>query len=361
MDKILRPNWVEISLEKFIHNLNKLKKILKNKKLMLVVKANAYGHGMTTISRFAEEKKLCSFLGVSAIEEGIELREAGVKLPIIILGSIYPFSNFKYFFEYKLTPTISSIDAMDEIIKYSRQKNSKINVHLKLETGMNRIGARENSLKRMIEKAVNSKSVNIEGIYSHLSSADSDKNYTLWQIENYKNMIKGIKGINFIRHIANSSATINFPSSHMDMARCGIAAYGNINGFEQILQWKTKIVFLKYVKKGSFISYSKSYKTKRHSKIATIPLGYGDGYLRALSNKAEVLVNGKRAKLIGTVTMDMSMIDVTEINVNIGDTVIISGRSGDESITIKELALKANTIPYEITTLITKRVPRIYV
>lgn len=360
MDKILRPNWVEINLNSLEKNLIKIRKIIKNKKITFVVKANAYGHGISEVSKFAQKKKLCDYLGVSSIEEGIILRENGIKIPILVLGGIYPFSNFKYLYHYSLTPTISSLLAIDELIKYSKKTNQPINVHLKLETGMNRIGAGENSVLKMVERIQNNNLVKLEGIYSHLSSADTDKDYTLNQIKLYNEAVSKIKGINFIRHIANSFATINFPSSHMDMVRCGIAPYGGIKNFEPILEWKSKIVFIKYLKKGSYISYSKTFKTNRKTKVATIPLGYGDGYLRALSNKADVIINGKKAKIIGNITMDMCMADITDINCKVGDEVMVIGKMGKETISVGELALKANTIPYEITTLITQRVPRVY-
>lgn len=360
MNYILRPNWVEIELTALKKNIKKIKKLIKNKKLMAIVKADAYGHGMIEISRSLEQEKSVNFFGVSSIEEGIILRENRIKKAILILGNIYPFDNFKYLFKFNLIPTISSIGAFDELLKYSRKNNLKIDVHLKLETGMNRIGMSPQSLLKLIDKAASQKNITIQGIYSHFSSTDIDMDYTKWQLDNYINTINKIKGIKFIKHIANSSAIINIPQSHLDMVRCGIATYGNIYPFEQILTWKTKIVFLKHVKKGSFIGYSKSYKTKRYSKIATIPVGYGDGYIRALSNKSDVLIKGKRVPLIGNIAMDMAMIDVTDINAHIGDEVILTGRSKNEFISINELASKARTIPYEITTLITKRVRRIY-
>ncbi|MEW6012864.1 MAG: alanine racemase [Elusimicrobiota bacterium] len=360
MDKILRPNWVEINLNSLEKNLIKIRKIIKNKKITFVVKANAYGHGIIEVSKFAQKKKLCDYLGVSSIEEGIILRENGIKIPILVLGGIYPFSNFKYLYHYNLTPTISSLVAMDELIKYSKKINLPINVHLKLETGMNRIGAGENSMLKMVDRIQNNKLVKLEGIYSHLSSADTDKDYTLNQIKLYNEAVSKIKGINFIRHIANSFATVNFPSSHMDMVRCGLSAYGGMPGFEEVLSWKTRIVFIKYLKKGSYISYSKTFKTNRKTKVATIPLGYGDGYLRALSNKADVIINGKKAKIIGNVTMDMCMVDVTDINSKVGDEVTVLGKSENERISALDLANKAETIAYEITTLITQRVPRVY-
>jgi alanine racemase len=360
MDKFLRPNFVEIDLSSLEYNLKKIRRIIEKRKLNFVVKANAYGHGLLNISRFAENKKLCDYFGVSSVEEGIILRENGIKLPILILGSIYPFSNFEYVARYNLIPTISSLSAMDELVKYTTRNNISVKVHLKFETGMNRIGARESSILKMIERSYRS-GVKIEGIYSHLSSAEADKEFTLKQISQYNNLVEKLnKRFNFIRHIANSYATVNYRNSLMDMVRCGICIYGGMEGFKQIITWRSKIVFLKTVKKGEGISYLRTYKTPRKSRIATVPCGYGDGYLRALSNKADVIINGKRCRVIGNITMDMFMVDVSDISCDVGDDVIICGGDGKEFISTIELAKKANTIPYEITTLITPRVHRVY-
>ncbi|MCX7905142.1 MAG: alanine racemase [Elusimicrobiales bacterium] len=358
--EIIRPTWVEIKLSTLKKNLLKIRrKIGKNKKLMFVVKADAYGHGACELSRYVQNNTLCEYLGVSSIDEGIQLRENLINLPIIILGSIYPTKNFHYLIEYNLTPTISSLVLLKELEKFLKKTNKKISVHLKLETGMNRIGASTNTMLKMIDYISKSKNIHLEGIYSHFSSADTDKNYTIWQLKNFNEFLEKIKNLKIIKHIANSFATVYYPQSHLDMVRCGIAAYGCMKGFEEILSLKTKIVFIKQVKKGTSISYSRSYITPKKMKVATIPVGYGDGYIRALSNKAFVKIGSKYAKVLGNITMDMTMIDITGIDAKIGDEVIVFG-NGIKNISIQETAKIANTIPYEITTLITKRVKRIY-
>ncbi|MGC8866963.1 MAG: alanine racemase [Elusimicrobiales bacterium] len=357
----MRPTWAEISISKFIRNIKRIKSIIAKKtKFLLVVKADAYGHGAVALAHFAEKESLCDFLGVSSIEEGIELREKGIRLPIIILGSIYPTKNFPYLTKYNLTPTISSLMLLKELVRYLRKTSSRMNIHIKLETGMNRIGASESVAMKMIEYISSSPNIKIEGIYSHFSSADSDKSFTESQLERFLRFTSSIKNINFIRHIANSYATVSFPKSHLDMVRCGIAAYGSIDGFEEIMTLKTRVVFLKYIKKSSPVSYSKAFVAPKRIRVATIPVGYGDGYLRSLSNKALVMIRGRYAPVIGNITMDMTMIDVSDIkDIKIGDEVVILG-GGFDKISIKQTAVKAQTIPYEITTLITKRVRRIY-
>lgn len=357
---LIRPTWAEINLSQFKENILKIrKKINKKTKLLLVVKANAYGHGSVELSTYAQKHNLCQYFGVSSIEEGIELRNSNIRLPIIILGNIYPTKNFKYLLDYKLTPTISSLMLLKELDKFLRKNSRKIPIHIKLETGMNRIGAQPSTVLKMVEYIQNSKNIILEGIYSHLSSADTDKNYTNHQIKIFSDFTTSLSNLKILKHIANSYATIYYPHSHFDMVRCGIAAYGSINDFKEILTLKTRIVFIKQVKKGSSISYSRSFITPKKMKIATIPVGYGDGYLRSLSNKAVVKVKNRFVPVLGNITMDMTMIDITGIDAKIGDEVIVFGGS-EKNISIQETAKKANTIPYEITTLITKRVKRIY-
>lgn len=357
---LIRPTWAEINLSAFKENILKIKnRIPKKTKLLLVVKANAYGHGSIELSSYAQKNNLCDYFGVSSIEEAIELRNSNIRLPIIVLGSIYPTKNFKYLLEYKITPTISSLLLLKELDRYLKKNSKRISIHIKLETGMNRIGAQPYTVLKMIEYIQNTKNITLEGIYSHLSSADTDKDYTNQQINTFSTFIESLPKTQFIKHIANSYATLYYPNSHFDMVRCGLAAYGSIENFKEILTLKTKIVFIKQVKKGSSISYSRTFITPRKIKIATIPVGYGDGYLRSLSNKAVVKIKDKFVPILGNITMDMTMIDITGIDAKVGDDVIVFGGS-EKNISIIETAKKANTIPYEITTLITKRVKRIY-
>lgn len=363
MPEFYRPTFVEIKLSNIEYNLKKIKKLIgKRTKLMFVVKANAYGHGMEGVSNFAEKKGLCEFFGVSSIEEGIILRDIGIKKPILVLGSVYPLSNFPLFEKYDLIPTISSLIAAKEFEKYLRKNNLYSRCHIKLETGMNRIGISEKAFMPIADFILNSKNLKLDGIYSHFSSADTDRNYTLEQFEIYKRAILNLNSVLFLRHIANSYATINYPDTRLDMVRCGYAAYGYLSGFMPALSWKTRIVFLKSVKKNSYISYNKTYKTGKIARIATLPIGYGDGYLRDFSNKAYVLIRSKRCPVIGNVTMDMTMVDVSGIkDAKVGEEVVILGKSGNQNINLSQLANWADTIGYEITTLITKRVPKVFI
>jgi len=369
MPDILRPNKVEISVSALRYNFLKLKKIIKpSVKIMFVVKADAYGHGMIKLSNIAEREKLCHCFGVSSIEEGIILRENGIKSPILVLGSVYPLKNFKYIIENDLTPTISSVLSAKEFIKWCNKLNKKNPCHIKIETGMNRIGVNKETALNIVSIVKNSNSY-LEGIYSHLSSADSDREYTLWQINRFKDFISELNYFikntkttkKIIKHIANSAGTINFKNAHFDMVRCGYCLYGGLTNFKPVMEWKTRIVFIKNIKKGSCVSYNQSFKALKNMRIATLPVGYGDGYLRAISKNGYVLINGQKSRIIGNITMDMMMIDISHLkNIRVGDEVILIGKSGKEEIKISDLAKWANTIGYEITTIITKRVPRIY-
>lgn len=362
MGDIYRPTRAEIDLSSLSYNLKKLKKILGNKRrLMFVVKANAYGHGIVEMASFSQDERLCDCFGVSSIEEGIVLRERGIKMPILVLGSVYPMKNFIAFPKYGLTPTISSLWGIRELEKVARKLNKKIKCHIKIETGMNRVGVSHKAFIDIMNIIEKSENISVEGLYSHFSSADTDKKYSLKQIELFKH-ITDSHSKNVLRHMANSAGLINFPQARFDMARCGWAAYGGMSGFKPVLSLKSKIVFVKTVKKGSFISYNKTFKAERNIRVATLPIGYGDGYLRAFSNKAYALVLGKRCPVIGNVTMDMTMIDISSVKgAKVGDDAVLLGKSEQENISANQLAKWAGTIGYEITTLLMQRVPRFYI
>lgn len=360
MSDIFRPNIAEISISALIYNFKKLKKLLATPvKILFVVKADAYGHGIIPLSILAEKKKLCWGFGVSSIEEGINLRENGIKSPILILGSVYPLKNFKSILENNLTPTISSLMAAKEFVKWSSRLNKNLPAHIKVETGMNRIGASPQTALKIAH--ILTENQLLGGIYSHFSSADTDKEYTLSQIKKFREIISLFTKNKIIKHIANSAGAINFRQSHFDMVRCGYCLYGGIKGFKPIMSWKTKIVFIKNVKKGTFISYDKSFRANKNMRIATLPVGYGDGYLRGYKN-GYVLINGQRCPITGNITMDMTMVDISHVkNIHVGDEAVLIGKSGKEEIKISDLAKWANTIGYETTTVITKRVPRKYI
>ncbi|GAB4029098.1 MAG: alanine racemase [Elusimicrobiota bacterium] len=360
MGEIYRPTRAEIDLDALSFNLKKIKKMLGSRRLMFVVKANAYGHGIEEVSSFAQRKRLCDYLGVSSIEEGILLRERGIRLPILVLGSVYPMKNFSAFVRYNLIPTISSLWGAKELEKASSKAGKITPCHIKVETGMNRIGVSRQAFEVIMEFMEKASCVRAEGVYSHFSSADSDRTYSLEQLETFKSITDRFAG-RIIRHMANSAGLVNFPQARFDMARCGWAAYGYLKGFRPVMSIKSSLVFIKTVRKGSFISYNKTYRAEKNLRVATVPVGYGDGYLRAFSNKAHIIVGGKKCPVIGNVTMDMIMADISGVkNAKVGDEAILMGECGREKIGPDQLASLAGTIGYEITTLLMPRVPRIY-
>jgi len=332
---------------------------------MFVVKADAYGHGAVRSAVFAEREKLAWGFGVSSVEEGLALRGAGVNSPVLVLGGLYPFESFVEAINGGLMVTIASLDAARQVIEASRSLGKKAVCHIKLETGMGRIGARKPAAIKIFEELSGSGVAVAGGLYTHLACADSDPDFTAEQLGYFSETaaeLSKIGAAGVIRHAANSAALVNYPESRWDMVRTGLAAYGMMEGFDPVLSWKTKITFIKTVRRGAFISYSKSFRASRPTTVATLPVGYGDGYVRGFSNKAFVLIAGRKCPVIGNVTMDMTMVDVTDIeNAGVGSEAVLIGRDGAEEIIARDLASAAGTIPYEVVTLITARVPRIFI
>ncbi|MDO8803913.1 MAG: alanine racemase, partial [Elusimicrobiota bacterium] len=280
--RILRPTRAEIRLSAVRKNLQKLKETAAPARLLFVVKANAYGHGALELARLAEREDLAWGYGVSSVEEGLALRAGGIASPVLVLGSLYPFESFVEAISADLMVTIASLDAARQVIEAAGKLGKKAVCHIKLETGMGRIGARKPSVLKIYDELSSSGAVSVSGMYTHLSSADTDQDYTGAQLSIFSETAaeledRGASGLTL--HAANSCATVTCPVSRMDMVRCGIAAYGLAGGFEPALSLKTSIVFIKNVREGAYISYNKSFRADRPMKIATLPAGYGDGYL----------------------------------------------------------------------------------
>ena len=367
---LLRPTWAEIDLPAFKNNIKKIKNRLKRRtKLIAVVKANAYGHMAVQISETALKNGAWA-LGVSSIEEGISLRENGIKGRILILGSIFPLENLKAAAEYGLVPTISSLGGLTALSKLALRLKKRLPFHLKIDTGMGRIGVSPSTAPALFERIAAKKEIFMEGMYTHFSAADCDERFTTRQMKKFMEAVRTARalGLKFTAHSANSAALFRHRDFQLDAVRPGVSLYGlkPFKGSEKIaklapvMSLKTKIVFLKRVPADSTISYGATYTTKRRSVIATLPIGYADGYSRLLSNKGEVLVRGIRCPVAGRVTMDMIMTDVTKVRgVSIGDEAVLIGRQGSERITAEEIAEKTSTINYEVTCSISSRVPRV--
>jgi len=369
----LRPTWAEIDIGAYAHNFREIeKKLRKGVSILPVVKADGYGHGMEEIAR-ASLSRGAKLLGVANIEEGIFLRKRRITAPILVLGSVYPLSNFSYILRHNLTPSISSLQASEELSRIASRTGKKAKVHIKVDTGMGRIGISAENAAGLVRRVFKLPGINIEGIFTHLAAADSDYEFTLEQIRKFRSIIDELKRDNIdikYKHAANSTAILRYPDAHFNLVRPGISLYGlfPFEGAEKeidlqpVMQLKTKIVFIKRVKKGTSISYGRTWKAKRDSIIGTLPIGYADGYNRLLSNRGEVLIRGRRIPIVGRVCMDMCMVDVTSLpEVKVGEEVVLIGSQGKEKITAEEIAKLIGTINYEVACSVTKRVPRIYV
>ena len=366
-----RPTWAEIDLKAIAYNYKQVKRLVgKDTNIMAVVKANAYGHGTVEVSEVLEKLGV-NYLGVATTDEAVRLRDHGVKTPILVLGSVLP-EEVKVAIEKDIALTLASEELLTAIKKECQAHHHRLKVHIKIDTGMGRIGVWHEEALNFIKNLSMEKCVVIEGIYTHFSSAGHDDFFTNYQIESFEKLLDKLEGFDIhipLRHAANSIATVNFKRSHMNLVRPGLIIYGMYPkpNFQKLIKLKpsmslkTKIVYIKETPPGRSISYSRTFITHKHTKIATLPIGYADGFFRNLSNKAEVLVRGRRANVVGKVTMDQTMIDVGNIRgVRIGDEVVIIGRQGRDEIRTEKFARLAGTIAYEAVCSISNRVPRVY-
>ena len=367
-----RPTICGIDHEALRSNLRQIRdKVGSCVKILCMVKANGYGHGATEISPTLARAGADAF-GVATLEEAVQLREAGIQAPLIVLAGVFP-AQLDTFVEHKLTPVVHDLISLKALDRESSRRQVELGVHLKIDTGMGRLGFLAAEADQWIAAIKQAESLHIQGVFSHFSHAESVQgDYTQKQLEIFKRVLGQLRSAGVIPdlvHLANSAATITLPAAYFDMVRPGLMLYGvypSPNMKEQInlkpvLSWKTKILQLKNVPSGTSVSYGQTYVTERESLIATLPIGYADGYPRFLSNRGEALVRGQRARIAGRVCMDLTMIDVTDIrNVRQGDEVVLLGRQGGAEISADEIAAWANTISYEILTSIGTRVPRIH-
>ncbi|MFH0774966.1 MAG: alanine racemase [bacterium] len=355
--------WVEINLSFLHHNFSQIKALVKPAKVMAIVKADAYGHGATAVSN-ALAAAGADMLGVVSVYEGIQLRDAGINLPILILGS-FTEKEAKEFVAYNLKATIFTRKHLSIFSSLS----AEIGVHIKVDTGMGRLGVMVDEAEDFILASSRSKNIRIEGIFSHFASAhQKDKTYAKEQFARLSSLCLSLKekGVDpGLRHIANSSAILDLPETYLDMTRPGLLLYGLWPGddirktieIKPALTFKTRVVAIKTLQKGWHISYGTTVAEKKMN-VAVLPVGYSHGYPRLLSKKGSVNIRGKRAPIVGVVCMDMTMIDVSGIpGASVGDEVVLFG----EGISCEEIANLTGTINYEITTRISPRVERVYV
>ena len=364
-----RPTQAVVNLEAISDNIAQVRKrIGKKRELMAVVKADAYGHGAVPVSR-AAIRSGATYLGVSSPEEGGEFREAGIDIPILILGLIPPEAAYKSV-GLKLEQTICSLELAAALDQESRKASTRINVHVKVDTGMGRIGVLPENALAFVRRVRQFKNLNLTGIFSHFSSADdADKTFAKTQLEIFNGVVREIEaaGIHIPKkHMANSAAILDLPQSYLDLVRPGIMLYGLYPSphvsrsikLRPAMTLRTRVSYVKSVPGRTPISYGHTFFTQKETRVATLPVGYGDGYSRLLSNRGTVLIKGQRAPLIGRVCMDMCLADVFGIqNVRVGDEVILFG----EELSADEVAENMGTINYEVVCGVGKRVPRVYV
>lgn len=365
-----RPTHALINLVALRQNYRALKHLAGDRPIMAVVKANAYGHGLIETARTLVEEGV-SYFGVGFLEEGIELRRAGIRLPILALGGAVGYQAV-HFLEYDIDLTISSLAIANKVAEEVKYFGNKARVHLKIDTGMGRIGVNWKNAQEFIEKALQIPELDIVGVYSHFATADeADPNFTNEQIQRFNGVIRSINSRNHhiqYFHLANSGGLFQHPDSLLNMARLGISLYGCQPAeetkvpirLEPVMSLVSEVVYVKRVPKGTPISYGCTWKAPKETTIATVPIGYGDGYSRALSNCGEVLIRGKRFPVVGTVCMDQIMVDCGDNRIEVGDPVTLIGSQGKERITAEEISRLLNTIPYEVTTQINTRVPRVF-
>ncbi len=367
----MRLTHAEIDLNKLRNNLNEVKRaITPDVKIMGIVKANAYGHGLVEISKALVGCGI-DYLGVGFLEEGIILRQEGITVPILVLGGVLG-SQVREFLENKLEITVSSIEIAERIEQeVQRENRKKARVHLKIDTGMERIGVHAETALPFVERVSRMPHIDVVGIYSHFATSDeNDKSFVKYQLNRFTELLQKVQsaGIHIPEiHFASSGAILDSPDTYFTMVRPGIILYGVYPSqetserfpVEPILTLKSNIVFLKELAPGTSISYGRKYYTKDRIRVATIPIGYGDGYNRGLTNIGEVLIRGKRFPVVGVVCMDQIMVNVGhKAEVHVGDEVVLIGSSGDQTISVWDLALKCGTNAYEFLTSLAARVPR---
>ena len=372
MQSTIRPTHVEVNLDHLCENLKAIKAKTAPAKVMIIIKANAYGHGMEAVARYLSPH--ADYIGVAVLEEGIILREMGIRTPILVLGGIWE-EQIPEFIKNNLTLTASSVERLQQIDRVAEKLGKKAIVHLKIDTGMERIGVHYYNAHTLQETALGCKHVLTEGIYSHFANSDAKNlEHARLQLARFNEVLdfypKHSLPFPAIRHIANSGAILQLTDeAKFDLVRPGILLYGVYPSDEvkrtvkvtPALSWSSKVVYFKVTQPQHPISYGSTWQSGKNTRVATIPVGYGDGYFRAMSNKAQVIIRGVKVPQVGRICMDQMVVNLGANGSGYnGDKVTLIGQGGNERITAEDLARWAGTIPYEILTNINTRVPRVY-
>jgi len=371
---VLRPTHLVVDLDQLAANFHAIRAHVRSdgtpRQVMAVLKANAYGHGLVPMAR-AYEHLGADMLGVAYLEEGVRLRRAGIRTPTLVLGGIVG-DQIPTFLAHDLTLTASSVDKLRAIDQAAQAFGVPARVHLKVDTGMERIGVHWYSAEPLILESLRCSHVRVEGIYSHLANADSaDPTHARTQLERFHEVLDlyRVHGAPVpTRHLANSGAVLQLPEAWLDLVRPGILLYGVLPS-DQVprtidvrgaLRWVSRVVYFKVVQPGNPVSYGSTWAPERLTRVITVPVGYGDGYQRRMSGRAQVIVRGTRYPVVGRICMDQVMVDIGWDSAWNGDEVVLLGRQGESEVTVEELARWSDTISYEVLTAINTRVPRVY-
>ena len=361
-----RPTWVEVDLTAIRHNVERLR--APGAELMAVVKANAYGHGCVPVARAALDAG-STWLGVALVEEGLRLRAAGIEAPILVLSE-FPAGSEAVALASRLTPTLYSNDGLERLSAVVRGPGQPI--HVKVDTGMHRVGIWPSEDAVGFVGRASAEGFVLEGLWTHLARSEEDAETTERQLERFETLAGAVRSAGHAPrylHAANSGGVLRHPEATFDLIRPGIALYGIPpapgvgldRGLRAALSWRSRVTFAKRLAAGERLSYGHRYELEHDAWVATVPVGYADGYPRSASSHAEVLIRGRRCRVAGNVTMDQITVDCGELAIETGDDVTLLGAQGDETITAWELAERARTIAYEIVTRIGERVPREHV
>jgi alanine racemase len=365
-----RPTVAEIDLHALAHNLKGIRrKVGPAVQVMAVVKANAYGHGIAEVSRFLEQERVECF-GVANAEEGVALRQAGITTPILVF-TIPAATQISSYTEFQLLPTIGSEKEARLLNTQAQRSGTTVRVHIKVDTGMNRIGVKLPAIAGLVRAVGRMKRLEIEGVYTHFATADRrDKGFSKKQLQLFHQALELLYGSGVdpaVVHCAGSAGILDIPESYFSMVRPGIMMYGYYPSDETtesvrlkpVLSLKSRVSLVKWIEPGESVSYGRRFVADRRTKIATLPVGYADGYMRLLTGQSSALIAGKEFPIVGTICMDQLMVDVGKADVRVGDEAVLIGRQGRKTITARDLAYRIGTIPYEICTNISSRVPRI--
>jgi alanine racemase len=366
----MRSTIAEISKSKVRHNINQIKKFAPDSTILAIVKANAYGHGIVGFAKILREEGI-EFLGVAFTNEAVEIRQSGDTQPIIVLVPSLP-DEADVYCDFNLQPVASSLDFVYALNKEAEKRNIIIQTHLFIGTGMNREGIQPDDAIFFMDECKKMKHVEVIGACTHFASSSTDAAFVEHQLNRFNETLKKLENSGFTfkyLHAANSAAIVNHPDSLFNMVRPGTALYGyppdpKINGrfnLKPVLELKSKVILSRRVKIGESVSYDRLFTADKPTNIVTIPIGYGDGYFKRLTNIGECLIKGKRYKIVGAVCMDEVMADVGDDEINPGDEVVFIGQQGNETISAYDIAEKVGTIHYEVLTSISARVPKVYV